>query len=107
MFRTFARHSSATICPRTFSSSGLLFCLDLKGCPSSSFKCANGKCLSKINPECDGVKDCFDGSDELRCGKFSLSLLYLRSRELSENSEVVIFVLPFPRRLWHQTKEAY
>ncbi|KAM7390504.1 hypothetical protein PAMA_008589 [Pampus argenteus] len=40
----------------------------LKGCSSSSYKCANGKCVSKVNPECDGVKDCFDGSDELRCG---------------------------------------
>ncbi|XP_022050813.2 suppressor of tumorigenicity 14 protein homolog isoform X1 [Acanthochromis polyacanthus] len=40
----------------------------LKGCSSSSYKCANGKCVSKVNPECDGVKDCYDGSDELRCG---------------------------------------
>ncbi|XP_056594957.1 suppressor of tumorigenicity 14 protein homolog [Triplophysa dalaica] len=39
-----------------------------KGCSPTSFKCANGKCLSKINPECDGIKDCKDGSDELRCG---------------------------------------
>nr|XP_055038671.1 suppressor of tumorigenicity 14 protein isoform X1 [Misgurnus anguillicaudatus] len=38
-----------------------------KGCSPTSFKCANGKCLSKINPECDGIKDCKDGSDELRC----------------------------------------
>lgn len=44
------------------------FCLDVKGCSSSSYKCANGKCVSKVNPECDGVKDCYDGSDELRCG---------------------------------------
>ncbi|KAF3836505.1 hypothetical protein F7725_029063 [Dissostichus mawsoni] len=39
-----------------------------KGCSSSSYKCSNGKCVSKVNPECDGVKDCFDGSDEMRCG---------------------------------------
>lgn len=45
------------------------YSVDLKGCSVSSYKCANGKCVSKVNPECDGVKDCFDGSDELRCGK--------------------------------------
>ncbi|XP_028824944.1 suppressor of tumorigenicity 14 protein isoform X1 [Denticeps clupeoides] len=38
-----------------------------KGCSASSYKCANGKCVTKINPECDGVKDCKDGSDEMRC----------------------------------------
>lgn len=51
--------------------------LDVKGCSSSSYKCANGKCVSKVNPECDGVKDCYDSSDELRCGKFSLTKLQL------------------------------
>uniref|UniRef100_A0A8C8C085 Peptidase S1 domain-containing protein n=1 Tax=Oncorhynchus tshawytscha TaxID=74940 RepID=A0A8C8C085_ONCTS len=25
-----------------------------KGCSPSSYKCANGKCVNKINPECDG-----------------------------------------------------
>lgn len=40
-----------------------------KGCSPSSYKCASGKCLTKINPECDGIKDCKDGSDELRCGE--------------------------------------
>ncbi|XP_037136104.1 suppressor of tumorigenicity 14 protein homolog isoform X3 [Syngnathus acus] len=39
-----------------------------KGCSSSSYKCANGKCVTTLNPECDGLKDCQDGSDELRCG---------------------------------------
>ncbi|XP_019750466.1 suppressor of tumorigenicity 14 protein homolog isoform X2 [Hippocampus comes] len=42
---------------------------DVKACSSSSlYKCANGKCVTKLNPECDGFKDCQDGSDELRCG---------------------------------------
>ncbi|CAB1341007.1 unnamed protein product, partial [Coregonus sp. 'balchen'] len=26
-----------------------------KGCSPSSYKCANGKCVNKINPECDGI----------------------------------------------------
>ncbi|XP_029104584.1 suppressor of tumorigenicity 14 protein isoform X2 [Scleropages formosus] len=39
-----------------------------KGCSPTSYKCANGKCVTKINPECDGIKDCVDGSDEMRCG---------------------------------------
>ncbi|KAJ8279327.1 hypothetical protein COCON_G00063930 [Conger conger] len=39
-----------------------------KGCSLSSYKCASGKCVNKVNPECDGVKDCGDGSDEERCG---------------------------------------
>lgn len=43
-------------------------CID-KGCSPTSYKCANGKCVAKVNPECDGIKDCKDGSDELRCGE--------------------------------------
>ncbi|XP_027025998.2 suppressor of tumorigenicity 14 protein homolog isoform X1 [Tachysurus fulvidraco] len=39
-----------------------------KGCSPTSYKCANGKCIAKVNPECDGIKDCKDGSDEIRCG---------------------------------------
>ncbi|XP_076147284.1 suppressor of tumorigenicity 14 protein [Alosa pseudoharengus] len=38
-----------------------------KGCSPSSYKCANKKCVNKMNPECDGIKDCKDGSDEMRC----------------------------------------
>lgn len=52
-----------------------VLCSDVKGCSSSSYKCSNGKCLSKANPECDGVKDCLDGSDELRCRKLQRSSL--------------------------------
>ncbi|KAL7870623.1 hypothetical protein SRHO_G00081200 [Serrasalmus rhombeus] len=36
-------------------------------CTESNYLCKNGQCLTKQNPECDGVKDCEDGSDE-DCG---------------------------------------
>lgn len=49
---------------------------DVKSCSPSNYKCGNGKCVSKVNPECDGVKDCYDGSDERRCGNLLTSKLY-------------------------------
>ncbi|XP_028664301.1 ST14 transmembrane serine protease matriptase a [Erpetoichthys calabaricus] len=36
-------------------------------CSDATYKCKNGKCVSKKNPECDGVSDCSDGSDESNC----------------------------------------
>ncbi|XP_007894202.1 suppressor of tumorigenicity 14 protein homolog [Callorhinchus milii] len=36
-------------------------------CTDYTYKCKNGKCISKKNPECDGEKDCADGSDEVNC----------------------------------------
>ncbi|XP_074839616.1 LOW QUALITY PROTEIN: suppressor of tumorigenicity 14 protein homolog [Carettochelys insculpta] len=38
-----------------------------KSCSSPAYKCLNGKCLTKPNPECDGIRDCGDGSDEMNC----------------------------------------
>lgn len=42
-------------------------------CTENTFKCDSGQCITKLNPECDGVKDCTDGSDEKEtscsCGK--------------------------------------
>uniref|UniRef100_A0A8B9K8Y4 Suppression of tumorigenicity 14a n=1 Tax=Astyanax mexicanus TaxID=7994 RepID=A0A8B9K8Y4_ASTMX len=36
-------------------------------CTASNYKCKNGECITKQNPECDGEKDCTDESDE-DCG---------------------------------------
>nr|XP_057929695.1 transmembrane protease serine 9 [Doryrhamphus excisus] len=36
-------------------------------CPDSDFSCDNGECVTKVNPECDFVPDCVDGSDEAHC----------------------------------------
>ncbi|KAL4647699.1 hypothetical protein GN956_G8101 [Arapaima gigas] len=36
-------------------------------CTGYTYRCADGKCVSKVNPECDLVVDCEDGSDEASC----------------------------------------
>ncbi|XP_031720192.1 transmembrane protease serine 9 [Anarrhichthys ocellatus] len=36
-------------------------------CPDNTFTCDDGECVTKLNPECDFVPDCADGSDEARC----------------------------------------
>lgn len=35
-------------------------------CAEHEFQCTNGLCIDS-NAQCDGVKDCLDGSDELKC----------------------------------------
>ncbi|XP_074060713.1 transmembrane protease serine 9 [Macrotis lagotis] len=43
--------------------------IDLKSgrCPGNAFACQSNQCVSKVNPECDGKVDCYDGSDEAHC----------------------------------------
>ncbi|XP_068089840.1 transmembrane protease serine 9 isoform X2 [Hyperolius riggenbachi] len=36
-------------------------------CTISTYKCSNRLCISKTNPECDGIPDCNNGSDEQNC----------------------------------------
>uniref|UniRef100_A0A8C6TLL8 Suppression of tumorigenicity 14b n=1 Tax=Neogobius melanostomus TaxID=47308 RepID=A0A8C6TLL8_9GOBI len=43
-----------------------------ESCSEFSFRCSDGRCVSRLNPECDGQTDCQDGSDEKNCGKLLL-----------------------------------
>ncbi|KPP74300.1 suppressor of tumorigenicity 14 protein-like [Scleropages formosus] len=36
-------------------------------CTDFTFKCKNGECINKVNPECDKNNDCSDASDEEGC----------------------------------------
>ncbi|KAI7791024.1 transmembrane protease serine 9 [Triplophysa rosa] len=40
---------------------------DISKCPVNTFTCDNGECVTKLNPECDFISDCVDGSDEAYC----------------------------------------
>ena len=39
-------------------------------CRDGTFQCGSGECIS-LSLQCDFNDDCFDGSDELNCGRLS------------------------------------
>lgn len=66
--------------------------LSMTTCDQSQFNCMNGFCLL-MNKRCDGVLDCMDGSDEIKCTKILKNDTYkkvLSPPELSTNVEVFL-----------------
>uniref|UniRef100_A0A8C3LST5 Suppressor of tumorigenicity 14 protein homolog n=1 Tax=Chrysolophus pictus TaxID=9089 RepID=A0A8C3LST5_CHRPC len=57
-------------------------------CQAYTYKCRNGLCISKQNPECDGQKDCEDNSDEDNCNCGTRS--YIKKSRIvgGQNSEM-------------------
>lgn len=52
----------------------------LDQCAENMFRCGDGTCLD-LRHKCDGRRDCFDNSDEEKCGKiFSTGLVALKAK---------------------------
>lgn len=51
----------------------LFYILENVTCRDGTFACGSGECIS-FSHQCDFNDDCFDGSDELYCGKLSFAL---------------------------------
>ena len=55
----------------------LFIFIDYAKCKESSdFPCYNGQCIP-IEYKCDSKKHCIDGSDEIACGKFTISTWFV------------------------------
>lgn len=46
-----------------------VYILENVTCREGTFPCGSGECISS-SKQCDFNDDCFDGSDELNCGRF-------------------------------------
>ncbi|CAJ0936706.1 unnamed protein product [Ranitomeya imitator] len=46
-------------------------CHEAVPCGAFNYRCADGSCVKKTNPQCDSVMDCVDHSDERNCGENS------------------------------------
>lgn len=90
---------------KPISTISFLLCVPAR-CPDSTFTCDNGECVTKLNPECDFIPDCADGSDEARCGEWFLKLqrhciLQNRTWLLTFYSLLISF---FPLSLWYTSR---
>lgn len=57
-------------------------------CNRYQFLCRSGQCISK-DKHCDGIENCYDGSDELYCSKYTLSQI----RMLVTYRKIVVLIL--------------
>lgn len=74
--------------------------MNVVSCTKYTYRCQNGLCLSKGNPECDGKEDCSDGSDEKNCGKQGGCAWWARVfivQHLGEHPGVEILLEPHSR----------
>ena len=68
----------------------LLSILENVSCKAGTFHCGSGECIP-LSLQCDFNDDCFDGTDELTCGKklcYIICVLFQRSLQLYARSYI-------------------
>lgn len=53
----------------------ILNILGIKLCKKNEFMCTDGTCIANTK-HCDGHMDCYDGADEILCGKLIFRIHY-------------------------------